>query len=66
MLKHQLDDRVARYPDQIKIHYMLDRVETGSNWKGGVGFVTPAVLAEHLRTLLWYVCVRFLGDLFQY
>jgi cytochrome-b5 reductase len=48
MLKHQLDDRVTRYPDQIKIHYIVDRVETGSNWKGGVGFVTPAVLTEHL------------------
>jgi cytochrome-b5 reductase len=60
MLKHQLDERVAQYPDHIKIHYIVDRIETGSTWNGGVGFVTPDVLAERLPAPLasTMVCVH--------
>jgi cytochrome-b5 reductase len=60
MLKDELDKRVAQYPDRIKIHYVVDRVEKNSTWTGGIGHITLETLREKMPapdpTVQIYVC----------
>ena len=44
LLKSRLDALAAKHPKQLRILYVLDQPPKG--WKGGVGYVTPAMLKE--------------------
>nr|XP_040232143.2 NADH-cytochrome b5 reductase 3 isoform X2 [Anopheles coluzzii] len=46
LLKPELDDLAARYPDQFKLWYTLDRPKP--EWTQGKGFVTDEMIKERL------------------
>lgn len=46
LLKAELDELAAKYPDQFKVYYVLNNPPEG--WKGGVGFVSKDMIEEHL------------------
>ena len=46
LLKGRLDALAAKHPGRFKILYCLDSPPKG--WKGGAGYVTPAMLKEAL------------------
>lgn len=46
LLKDELDDLAAQYPEQFHIYYVLNNAP--ANWKGGEGFVTKDMMSEHL------------------
>ena len=46
LCRHQLEDLEARFPKRFKLHYTLDRPPAG--WKYSEGFVSQAMLAEHM------------------
>ena len=49
LLRGELDRWAAEHPDRLKVWYVVSRVKRPDNgWKYGVGFVTEAVLREHL------------------
>ncbi|AAS51833.1 ADL087Wp [Eremothecium gossypii ATCC 10895] len=48
LLKPELDAMVAAKPDQFKILYMLDKVAEGEQWEGKLGYITEAIMREHL------------------
>ncbi|ODV91458.1 hypothetical protein CANCADRAFT_71204 [Tortispora caseinolytica NRRL Y-17796] len=47
LLKDDLDALVAKYPDRIKVKYVLNNPP--EVWDGYVGFVTTDILKEHLN-----------------
>jgi cytochrome-b5 reductase len=46
MLRNELEAFARKYPKNFKLWYMLD--QPPANWAYGSGYVTPAVMAEHL------------------
>uniref|UniRef100_A0A8D8BX54 NADH-cytochrome b5 reductase n=1 Tax=Culex pipiens TaxID=7175 RepID=A0A8D8BX54_CULPI len=46
LLKPELDDLAARYPEQFKLWYTLDR--PNPDWTQGKGFITDEMIKEHL------------------
>ncbi|KAI6132678.1 NADH-cytochrome b5 reductase [Pisolithus croceorrhizus] len=46
LLKKELDDLVAAYPDRFSVYYVLNNPPEG--WTGGVGFVTKAQIEQYL------------------
>ncbi|KAI1110866.1 hypothetical protein F5Y14DRAFT_337056 [Nemania sp. NC0429] len=44
LLRRELEAFARRYPDNLKLHYMLDK--PSPSWDGGRGYVTKDVLAE--------------------
>jgi cytochrome-b5 reductase len=46
LLREELDNYVKAHPDQIKVHYLLDRPT--EQWTGGKGFVTKEVIQEFM------------------
>ena len=46
LLKSRLDALAAKHPGRFKLLYVLDKPPKG--WKGGAGYVTPAMLKEAL------------------
>jgi cytochrome-b5 reductase len=44
LLKKRIDALAAKHPAQFKVLYVLDKPPKG--WRGGSGFVTPAMLRE--------------------
>lgn len=42
LLRDDLDELAAQYPEKFKVHYVLNTPPEG--WKGGVGFVTPEMI----------------------
>jgi cytochrome-b5 reductase len=46
LCRKTLEDLEARFPRRFKLHYTLDRPPAG--WKYSEGFVTAAMLAEHM------------------
>lgn len=46
LLKPELDDLAARYPEQFKLWYTLDR--PNPEWTQGKGFITDEMIKEHL------------------
>ncbi|KAI1323027.1 hypothetical protein F5Y16DRAFT_384958 [Xylariaceae sp. FL0255] len=45
LLREELETLARRYPQNLKVHYMLDQ-PPAEGWTGGVGYVTRDVLAE--------------------
>ncbi|KAJ2993538.1 hypothetical protein NUW58_g1809 [Xylaria curta] len=45
LLRSELEAFARKYPGNLKLHYMLDSPPPG--WKGGVGYVTKEIMAEH-------------------
>jgi nitrate reductase (NAD(P)H) len=49
LLRTELDALAAAHPDRFKVHYTVDRVVgDAAAWKGSVGFISEAMIAEHL------------------
>jgi nitrate reductase (NAD(P)H) len=49
LLRDELDRWAAEYPDRLKVWYVIDQVKRPEEgWKYSVGFVTEAVLREHV------------------
>ena len=62
LLKEQLDKREQLHPDQLKIYYVVDKLEEPSwlsrtlsrpfgkpaPWSGGVGYINSQMVLEHL------------------
>ena len=62
LLKEQLDKRETLHPDQLKIHYVVDKLEEPSwisrtlsrpfgksePWSGSVGYINSQMIFEHL------------------
>lgn len=46
LLKPELDDLAARYPEQFKLWYTLDRPKP--EWTQGKGFISDEMIKEHL------------------
>lgn len=46
LLKPELDDLAARYPEQFKLWYTLDRPK--DDWTQGKGFITDEMIKAHL------------------
>lgn len=46
-LKKELDEMARKRPNQITIHYLLDKVDR-DDWEGGVGYVTQDLLKEKM------------------
>lgn len=46
LVREMLDGYAAKYPDRVKVHYTLDRPP--KNWAFSSGFITDAMIAEHL------------------
>lgn len=46
LLKKELDEVAAQYPDRFKLWYTLDRAS--DKWKYSVGFVSADMIKEHL------------------
>lgn len=46
LLKPRLDALASKHAGQFKVVYIVDKAPKG--WKGPVGFVTPALLKEHM------------------
>lgn len=46
LLKKELDDLVAAYPNRFSVYYVLNNPPEG--WTGGVGFVTKAQIEKYL------------------
>ncbi|KAI9287474.1 oxidoreductase NAD-binding domain-containing protein [Umbelopsis sp. AD052] len=46
LLKEELDKYAKAHPDQIKIHYLLDR--PADKWTGGKGFVTKEIVQQYM------------------
>jgi len=46
LLKDELDDLAARFPDRFSVYYVLDKPPTG--WTGGSGFVTAEMIQREL------------------
>ena len=44
LLKSRIDALAAKHPKQFRVLYVLDKPPKG--WKGGAGYVTPAMLKE--------------------
>ncbi|AET39409.1 cytochrome-b5 reductase Ecym_4348 [Eremothecium cymbalariae DBVPG len=48
LLKAELDAMVKAKPEQFNILYLVDKVSDGEKWEGKVGYITPAIMVEHL------------------
>ena len=46
LLKESIDARAAAHPDRFSVFYVVDKPSSPSDWTGGVGYVTKAMLAE--------------------
>jgi len=61
LMKKEIDARAAAHPDKLSVYYVVDKSTAWfSAWKGGVGYVTEAMLAEHIpapsKDAMVYVC----------
>ena len=50
LLKDDLDRMAKEHPENLKIHYVLDK-SPHENWQGGVGYVTAEMMEEHLPSV---------------
>lgn len=48
LLKDELDELQRQYPENIKIHYILDKPEDPDNWDSDIGYITREMLEKHL------------------
>ncbi|GJR43689.1 NADH-cytochrome b5 reductase 1 [Tanacetum coccineum] len=46
LLKEELEELASKYPNRLKVHYVLNQPPEG--WTGGVGFVTKEMIKDHL------------------
>lgn len=46
LLKKELDELALKHPGQFSVYYVVN--QSYSSWSGGVGFVTPQMITEHL------------------
>ncbi|SCU93967.1 LAFA_0F19152g1_1 [Lachancea sp. 'fantastica'] len=46
LLKKELDEIVAKYPEQVKIHYFVDKADGG--FEGNTGFITREYLEKNV------------------
>ena len=47
LLKKEIDDRAAAHPSRLSVYYVVDKSSSWM-WKGGTGYVTEAMLKEHM------------------
>lgn len=56
--KSRIDDLARQHPTRLKVHYVVDKAPAG--WRGGVGYVTSAMLKEHMpapgKDAMVFVC----------
>lgn len=48
LMRKELDDLAARHPDRFQVWYTVDRAPEGEEWKYDVGFISEAMIREHL------------------
>lgn len=46
LMKKELDELAAQYPEQFKVWYTVDRAEEG--WKFSTGFINDQMISQHL------------------
>lgn len=46
ILRDRIEALAKRHPEQFRVHYVVDKAAPG--WKGGVGYLTEAILAAHM------------------
>jgi cytochrome-b5 reductase len=46
LIKQELDDLVAAHPGRFRVYYVLNTPPT--NWSGGEGFISKAMIQQHL------------------
>ncbi|ORX68699.1 cytochrome-b5 reductase [Linderina pennispora] len=47
ILRSTLDEYARKHPDQLKVHYVIDKA-TSADWKGETGFVTKELVQKYL------------------
>ena len=59
LMKKEIDAKAAAHPDKLKVYYVVDKA-TSWFWRGGTGYVTDAMLKEHMpspgSSSMIYVC----------
>jgi len=59
LMKKDIDARAAAHPDKFKVFYVVDKTSSWF-WRGGVGYVTDAMLKTHMPppspSSMVYVC----------
>ncbi|GAA5832872.1 hypothetical protein JCM5353_003736 [Sporobolomyces roseus] len=48
LLKSELDSLASAHPERFSVYYVLNNPPKDEKWKGGEGFVTKEMIAEHL------------------
>ncbi|XP_066327777.1 nitrate reductase [NADH] 3-like [Miscanthus floridulus] len=48
LLRGELDRWAAKYPDRLKVWYVISQVKRPEEWKYSVGIVTEAILRKHV------------------
>ena len=46
LLREKIDELKSEYPEQLRVHYVLDKPSEG--WKGGKGYVSEQMLTEYM------------------
>ncbi|KAJ2548198.1 hypothetical protein EV175_004918 [Coemansia sp. RSA 1933] len=47
ILRSTIDDLAEKHPNQLKVHYVLDKASS-RNWKGDVGYVTKDLVKKYM------------------
>ncbi|KAJ2004233.1 hypothetical protein H4R26_002636 [Coemansia thaxteri] len=47
ILRSTLDDFAKKHPDQLKVHYVVDKAAS-ANWQGDVGYVTKELVQKYM------------------
>ena len=48
LMKEELENLQKEYPENIKIHYIIDKPDNPSEWKYDTGYITKEILDKHL------------------
>jgi len=61
LMKKEIDARAAQHPDKLSVYYVVDKSTAWfSKWTGGEGYITEAMLKEHIPApsadSMVYVC----------
>lgn len=46
LLREKIDELKSEYPEQLRVHYVLDKPPEG--WKGGKGYVSEQMITEYM------------------
>ena len=48
LIREELEQLREDYPDNFKLHYMIDKADHPETWKGEVGYVTKEILEKYM------------------